>query len=486
MALKKIKLPESTDVKALSNDNTTLDGNLESFSKAIWGENQNSNPIVADFLSTIDGDYKLYPHTIESLKAQFKMHIKREVIPEYEGKQLIDALDKVHRELAESKLDVKSFHSIYELIADRISEIAPEAYRWYSVARSQSSQTAGDLKLWVRNAIDILDSSLQQLQSKLINRSEDTVKTIFPANSNSQLYQPTSFGHHLLAYVEMFGRDRARFKDARTRLNESPYASGEIVGNSFNLNREMVARILSFDRAMQNSVDAVSSRDFIIEFLSATSNSFVNLSRLAGEMISWHSSRNNYINFDSSLVEQSLILPYKRDQLALESIRSKASKSIGSLMSVLSMSKDLPLEHSRDYEEMLEVALTSFADLSGSLNTMALMVSSFTLNRKTMKEAASKNFSTAQDLVDWIVQKSNVNLIEAQTRARNIIDYAIEKGKKLSLLELAELKKFEPAADEDIYSVLIPSRAIIARRSGNGSNPVQIRKSIRAARRKYL
>lgn len=487
MVFKKVKLKKLADVNTLSNDNSTLAiKSGENLPQAVWSQNSTLNATVADYVSTIGNDYQLYPYAIDSLRAQFKMHIKREIIPEYEGKQLVEALTKLEKELADTKSFSNYSGSIYDLIEGRIAEIAPKAYEWYSVARSQTAQNAGDMRLWVRGAVDVLDLSLQKLQSNLIEKSEDTVKTIFPANSSSQLYQPSSFGHHLLAFIEMFGRDRDRLKDARERLNESPFGSGEIVGNSFNLNREMVARTLSFDRAMQNSIDAICSRDFVVEFLSVIANSFVNVSRLAGEMISWHSSRNNYIKFDSSLVIQSSILPYKRDQVALEAVRAKASKAMGALMTVLSMSKDLPLEASADYKEMMDVTFNAFKDLRSSISVLSLMVSSLTLNRKAMKEAACKNFSTAQDLADWIVQKSKVSIGEAKARTRNIIDYAIEKDKKLSLLELDEIKKFEPQADEDIYSVLIPSRAIISRRSGNGSNPVQIRKALRAAKRKYL
>ena len=457
----------------------------EKFSKALWNDNNNLNPNVTEFLSTIETDYQLYPHIIESLKAQFKMHIKRHVIPEHEGKQLTEALDKIQKELTDNKSSHKDVSSIYLMIENRISEIAPEAYLWFSAARSHSSQVVGDLKIWTRNAIDIIDSSLQTLQAKLIDRAEDTVKTIFSANSHGQLSQPSSFGHHLLAYVEMFGRDRLRLKDARSRMNESPYASGEIVGSSFNLNREMVARILSFDRASLNSVDAVCSTDFVIEFIACVSNCFVNISRLASEMILWHSTNNNYINFSSAFVDQSSVLPYRRDQISLESIRAKAGKTMGYLASALAMSKDLPLEPTRDIFEMFDITIDSFKNLNSSTQILALMVSNFTLNRKIMKEAASKNFSTAQDLVDWIMQKTNVNSVEAKNKARKIIEYAIEKGKKLSLLELDEIKKIEPLADEEIYSVLIPSRALIARRSGNGSNPVQVRKAIRSLKRRY-
>ncbi len=487
MSLKKLKSKNIDKTNALSNDNSNkITKGSEVFAQIDWSIKTNLAKEVSDYISTIATDYQLYPYAIISLKAQFKMHIKREVIPEYEGKQLIDALTKVEKEFS----DIKSFSdqtgSIYELIEARVAKIAPEAYEWYSVARSQTVQSAGDLRLWIRDSIDVLDLSLQDLQSNLIARAEGSVKTIFPANSNSQLFQPSSFGHHLLAFIEMFGRDRNRLKHARERVNESPFGSGEIVGNSFNINREMVARALSFDRSMHNSIDAVCSSDFVIEFLSVISNSFVNISRLAGEMISWHSSKNNYIKFNSNLVVQSAVLPYKRDQVALEAMRSKSSKAISSLMAALSIYKDLPLESSADYKEIVEIVFNAFNDLKNSISILSTMVPSFILNRKVIKEAACRDFSTAQDLVDWIVQKSKISINEARARVRSIIEYAVENDKKLSLLELHELKKFEPAADEDIYSVLIPSRAIISRRSGNGSNPVQIRKALRSARRRYL
>jgi argininosuccinate lyase len=489
MAFKKVKLKKIEDLTSLSNDNSTLsfeekDEFLNGFS--LENENAALDPKVLSYISTLSDDYILYPHAIESLKAQFKMHVKRNIIPELEGKQLIEVLNKIHKELIGQKTPYTNGRSIYELIAQKVKQMAPEAYKWYFIARSESSQNAGDMKLWVRNAIDVLDSSLQKLQSNLLDKSEETVKTIFPANANSQLYQPSSFGHHLMAFVEMLGRDRSRFKDTRDRLNKSPFGSGEIVGNSFNINRDMVAKALSFDESASNSVDAICSKDFLIEFAASIANTFTTISRLAGEMISWHSTRNRFINFDSSIVLYSSVLPYKRDQLSLESTRAKASKAFGSLMTLLSMCKDLPLEYSEDYKQMMEPTFAAFKDLNESLEIMAMMVSNFTINRKIMKEASCKHFSTAQDLVDWIVQKSQITPDEASKRAKNIINYAIEKDKKLSLLELDEIRKFEPLADDDIYSVLIPSRAIISRRSGNGSNHVQIKKSIRAAKRMYL
>jgi argininosuccinate lyase len=289
-----------------------------------------------------------------------------------------------------------------------------------------------------------------------------------------------------MAYVEMFARDRSRVKDGRKRMNESPFASGELVGNAFNLSREMVGRILGFDKACSNSIDAINDRDYVFDFLAFVSSCAVHLSRLAEELIYWHNTNNNYIAFSNAFVSQSQVLPYRRDPEVLGGIRGKAAKAIGSLTSSLSAIKNLKLAYANDYNELCEPVIDSYDSLLNSLNAMAALIADFTINRKQMKEAASSNFSTAIDLVDWLIQNAGLTPNKAQDKSRQIIEYAINKGKKLSLLEIEELKAIEPKITDDVYSVLIPSRAMISRRSGNGSNPVQIRKAIRAARRNYL
>jgi argininosuccinate lyase len=282
------------------------------------------------------------------------------------------------------------------------------------------------------------------------------------------------------------GRDRSRIADARVRMNESPYSSGDISGTSFNYNIEMPARILGFSKASNNSVDAICSRDYAIEFLAIAANSIITLSRLSGEMIDWHSTSRKFIEFSNAFVEQSEVLPYKRDPEALEMIRAKSAKVCGGLSTVMMIVKGLPMEYSGDYREISEPVISSYDNLLNCLNTMSAMVADFTTNRKKMKEAASQEFSTTIDLVEWLLQNVTPSQSEAQRISREIVEYAITKGKKLSLLELTELKKIEPKINNDVYSALIPSRAMIGRRSGNGSNPVQIRKAIRAARREYL
>lgn len=491
MAIKKIaNLDHKGENLSSSNDNLSASiSKLEGFSNPLWGGHfaKGANELSQKLNSTISYDKKLYAVAIESVKAQLRMHAKRTVINAADAESLVTTLDKFKKEIIDGKFVFNdSFKDIYQVLEARVKESAPKLVDAFNTARSEGTQLAGDLRLWVRDAYTSLDAALQNLQAALIDKAEENVKAIFPGNCHSQLTQPVSLGQHLMAYVNMFGRDRARIADARDRMNESPYASGEIAGTSYNLNREMVSRILSFNKACSNSVDAICSRDFAVEFLSVAASAAVNLSRLAEELVRWHSSESDYIEFSNAFVTQSSVAPYRRDPEALEMIRAKSGRVFGALVSVLTITKALPLEFSNDYREITEPVVDSYDTIINCTNTMAATVADFTTNRKKMKEAASHSFSTTLDLVDWLVQNTGNSLSKSQIISRKIVEYAIDKGKKLSLLEIAELQKIEPKITDDVYSVLIPSRAMISRRSGNGSNPVQIRKAIRAARRKFI
>lgn len=456
------------------------------FVRSDWADNTNFNPELEGYVATGSFDHHLFQNVIDSIKAQVKANIKRGITPSEDGRQLADALDKVHRELSEGKIHGSRYHSIYDLIAVRVSEIAPEAYEWFHVARSKQSQKAGDLVMWIRDSLNVLDSLIQKLQSVLLDKADDNVKTIFPMYSHGQLQQPSSLGHYLLAYVMMFGRDRDRIQDARKRLSESPYTSGEMVGSLFPVGRELIARALSFDDVAANSLDAICAKDSTIEMLSIMSNSAVNISRLVGDLLQFQSTPYSYIKFDGGLVEQDFVMPYKKDPTALEVIRARTAKIIGGLNSALCMMRSLPLQDLSDYHELVDIATQAFRDTKDGIHTLTMMLSGTVVNRKAMKDAASIDYSTAKDLVDWVVAESGCTLSSAMSKVRGIVEYAISKDTKLSLLELDELKKFVPEANQDIYSVLIPARAMIGRRSGGGSNPVQVRKAIRHARRKYL
>lgn len=493
MAVKKLKNTNLEQSVIGLNDNASSSVSslsfVEGLSLPLWGGHfvKGANEFNNKILTTISNDKRLYAVFIESCKAQFKVSMKRGIVTESIGRNICDALDKIRNEIAEGNFEFKeSQKSIYENIEYRLKELVGKDHEWFSVARAQSNQVAGDLRCWVKDACETLDSALQNLQAALLDKAEENVKTIFPGAAHAQLTQPVSFGHHLMAYVEMMARDRSRFKDAHDRMNMSPYGSGDIAGNSFNISREMMARSLGFDKACQNSVDAINDRDFVVEFTSCASVAAMHISRLATEMINWHSSQNGYISFSGTFVTQSVVVPYKRDPETLEGIRGKTGKVYGALFNVLSTMKGLPLEYSFDYQEAIEPTMDAFDSLLMCINSMAALVADFKINRKQMKEAASHSFSTAIDLVDWLVQNCDLTPVEAQETSRNIIEYAINKGKKLSLLDVKEMQKFNKKINDDIYSALIPSRAMILRRSGNGSNPVQVRKAIRVARRKYL
>lgn len=471
------------------NDNlSSAISQVEGMATPLWGGHfsKGSNDISKKLVSTFSYDKRLYAIVINSLKAQLKMQIKRQIVPEAAAKKLTETLDQIKKEISEGKLHNEEAESIYDCINKRVAQLAKNEASWLTISQNTASQQAGDLRVWVRDAYDSLEVAVQNLQAALIDKAEENVKTIYPGNSNSQLTQPVSFGHHLLAYVEMFARDRSRIKDARKRMNESPYASGEIAGSSFHASRDMVARTLNFDKSCSNSIDAINSHDFVIEFLTCAVTCANHVSKLSSEMLEWHGSQNNYINFSDNFVSQSQVVPYKRDPKVLEAIRSKSSKIAGLLMSAINLDNSLHSEYSQDYNEFVEPVFDAYDHLLNSTKGLSSAVADFTINRKKFKEAASHSFSTSIDLVNWLIQNAGSTPEKAQLTSRKIIEYAIAKNKKLSLLEVSEMQKFEPKINDEVYSVLIPSRALITRRSGNGSNPVQIRKAIRASRRNYL
>jgi argininosuccinate lyase len=490
MVARKLKsLNTKPDISG-SNDNISSSvSQIEAMAAPLWGGHfkKGANEFTQKLTSSLSYDIRFYAVAIESIKAQTKMHIKRQIIQEVHGKAIIELLDKAKKEITDGKFSFNDgSKSIYEVIFNYVKSNNPDAADWLSVSRSETYQISGDLRLWIRDAMDTLDSALQNLQAALIDKAEENVKTIFPGNVHNQLTQPVSFGLHLMAYGEAFGRDRSRIKDARKRLNESPFASGEIAGNSFNTSREMVARILGFDKTCSNAIDAINNRDFVIEYQAFCSICAVNISRLSEEMIQWHSSQLNYVSFSNDFVNQSQITPYRRDPEAIEMIRAKIGKVYGNLVHVLTILKSLPFEFTSDLKGLAEPVFESYDTMLNCINALSALIADLKINRKQMKEAATHSFSTAIDLVDWLIQTIHLSPKKAEAISRKIIEYAVEKGKKLSLLELKELQTIEPKITDDIYSVLIPSRAIIRRRSGNGSNPVQIRKAIRAARRNYL
>lgn len=470
-----------------TNDND-LGQDSEGLNTPQWNFYSNTvrNAHVKNVSRSINYDFRVIAKALESLASQVKMHAKRGIIPEKHNKELSKALQKIQKNVSNGDLDLSSASSVYDYIKDRINDMCPEASEWFNYVLSRPSQVAGDTAGLIRDNLDVVDAALLNMQSTLIERAEENVKTIFPTRSNNQLTQPTSFALHIMSYVEAFNRDRKRLENCKANNNSSPYCSGESSGTLQNINRDMVARNLGFIAANPNSINAINSYDSTLEFCTTLSIIAVNISRFANELSQWSSPSHRYITFSDEISQPHGVLPFHRENRAPELIIAEASNAHGAMNSAIDLLHAKPLAFTDSYNRLVEFITSAHDSVVRSINALNAMVADFSVNKKVTKEAASREYSTSIDLMNWLMKNLSLSPNEAKQMTQQILEYSINKGKKLSLLELSELKSFHKGITNEIYSCLIPSRAIISRRSGNGSNPVQIRKAIRAARRNYL
>jgi argininosuccinate lyase len=367
-------------------------------------------------------------------------------------------------------------------VESRLAElIGPAAGRLHT-ARSRNDQVATDFKLWVRDTVDGLDSALAGYQRALVERAIEHAGTVMPGFTHLQTAQPVTFGHHLLAYVEMAGRDRGRFADARRRLNESPLGAGALAGTSFPLDRDMTAKALGFDRPAANSLDAVSDRDFVLETLAAAAICAVHLSRFAEEIVIWTSPVVGLLRLTDKFTTGSSMMPQKRNPDAAELVRAKTGRIVGALNALLMVMKGLPLAYQKDMQEDKESAMDAFAALSLAIAAMTGMVRDMQPDATAMRKAAGDGYATATDLADWLVQKLKVPFREAHHITGRIVAAAAERGVALHRLPLADMQAIEPRIDADVFAVLSADRSAKSRVSYGGTAP----KNVRAAARRWL
>jgi argininosuccinate lyase len=367
-------------------------------------------------------------------------------------------------------------------VESRLSElIGPAAGRLHT-ARSRNDQVATDFRLFVRDVIDETDAALAAFQAALVERALEHAGTVMPGFTHLQTAQPVTFGHHLLAYVEMAARDRGRFADARKRLNESPLGAAALAGTSFPIDRDMTAKALGFDRAAANSLDAVSDRDFALETLAAAAIAAVHLSRFAEEIVIWASPSFGLVKLSDRFTTGSSIMPQKRNPDAAELVRAKPGRIVGALVQLLVVMKGLPLAYAKDMQEDKE-------GLFDALSTLALMIAAtegivrdLAPEEKRMKAAAGEGYSTATDLADFLVQKLAMPFREAHELTGKIVAHAAANGKPLHRLSLADMHSIDKRIPEDALSVLSVARSVASRTSYGGTAP----KNVRAAARKWL
>ncbi len=447
-------------------------------SNKMWGGRYTSGPdsVMEDINASIDFDRHLYRQDITASKAHAQMLAKQGIIAADDAQKIAGGLDTILSEIDKGGFDFKrALEDIHMNVESRLTDLIGAAAGRLHTARSRNDQVATDFKLWVRDEIDVLDKTLSGLQQALADRALEHATTVMPGFTHLQTAQPVTFGHHLLAYVEMLSRDRSRLADARKRLNESPLGSGALAGTSFDLDRDMTAKALGFDRPTANSLDAVSDRDFAMETLGAASIAAVHLSRLAEEIVIWSSPLVALVKLSDKFTTGSSMMPQKRNPDAAELVRAKAGRIIGALSALLIVMKGLPLAYAKDMQEDKEGVMDALAALALSIAAMTGMVRDLEPDTARMKKAAGEGFATATDLADWIVRELKMPFRDAHHATGKIVAKAAEMGVPLHRLPLAAMQEIEPKIDDGVFSVLSVTNSVKSRVSYGGTAPKNVR-----------
>jgi len=448
-------------------------------SNKMWGGRFAAGPgaIMQEINASIDFDRRLYRQDIAASKAHAAMLAKQGIITRDDARQIAHGLDTILSEMDSGKFRFKrALEDIHMNIESRLGELIGAAAGRLHTARSRNDQVATDFKLWMRDAIDEIDAGLVAYSRALAEKALEHAATVMPGLTHLQTAQPVTFGHHLLAYVEMAGRDRGRFADARKRLNESPLGAAALAGTSFPLDRAMTAKALGFDRPAANSLDAVSDRDFVLETLAAASITAVHLSRFAEEIVMWCSPLIGFIKLSDKFTTGSSIMPQKRNPDAAELVRAKTGRIVSALQGLLIVMKGLPLAYQKDMQEDKEAAMEALSALTLCIAAMAGMVADMAPDAARMKAAAGAGYSTATDLADWLVQTLNLPFREAHHVTGRIVAAAEEAGVPLHVLPLATMQAVEPRITNAVFRVLSVESSVKSRVSYGGTAPANVRR----------
>jgi argininosuccinate lyase len=437
--------------------------------------------------ASIDFDKRLYAEDIAGSQAHCAMLVAQKILSPEDGAAITAGLEQIRTEIECGSFAFSADHEdIHMNIEARLAELIGQAAGRLHTARSRNDQVATDLRLWLRRAIDHIDAAMRQLQEALIDRAEAEAGTVMPGYTHLQIAQPVTLGHHLLAYVEMLGRDRGRLADCRRRLNESPLGAAALAGTSFPIDRDATATALGFDRPAANSLDAVSDRDFAIEFLAAAAIAGMHLSRFAEEIVIWCSNEFGFIALSDAFTTGSSIMPQKRNPDAAELVRAKTGRLNGSLVALLTVMKGLPLAYGKDMQEDKLPVFEAVDALDLCLAATTGMVRDLRPDGERLHTAAEHGFATATDLADWLVRVAGLPFRHAHHATGEIVERAERLGRPLAELPLAELQAVEPAITGDIYDVLDTSRSAASRSSFGGTAPERVRAAVHEARKRFL
>ncbi|MGZ5920386.1 MAG: argininosuccinate lyase, partial [Rhizomicrobium sp.] len=402
------------------------------------------------------------------------------IVAKEDASAILKGLEQIEQEIADGKFVFKrELEDIHLNIEARLAEIVgPTAGRLHT-ARSRNDQVVTDFRLWVRAACERADRGLLELSRALLAQAETHIASIMPGYTHMQPAQPVTFGHHLMAYVEMFARDRGRFEDARKRMNESPLGAAALAGTSFPIDRDVTAMGLGFARPMRNSMDAISARDFALEYLAACTITAVNLSRLAGELVQWSTPAFGFVKLSDAFTTGSSIMPQKRNPDAAELIRGKTGRVLGDFVALATVVKGLVLTYGSDLQEDKERVFDAADTVEICLAAMAAMIADLTADTAKMRTAAEPGFPTATDLADWVVRVLKKPFREAHHIAGSIVKRAEEMGVTLDKLPLDEMQKIEPAITDKVFAVLSLDASVNSRMSLGGTAPARVKEQVR-------
>ncbi|WP_230873061.1 argininosuccinate lyase [Commensalibacter melissae] len=445
-----------------------------------WGGRFTSGPsaIMEQINASIGFDKNLWKQDIQGSIAHAEMLAKQKIISETDKNSIHQGLREIEREIQSGQFEFsRALEDIHMNIEARLAERIGEAGKRLHTARSRNDQVATDFRLWIRQNIDELIPMINHLMLTLASRALEYAETAMPGFTHLQSAQPVTFGHHLLAYTEMLNRDRGRLIDTRKRLNENPLGAAALAGTSFPIDRQLTSKLLRFDRPMANSLDAVSDRDFALEYLSALSIMSIHLSRMAEEIVIWCSPPFSFIQLSDAYTTGSSIMPQKRNPDAAELVRAKVGRISGALTGLLTVMKGLPLAYAKDMQEDKEQVFAATETIILCLAACSGMIADLKANQDNMAYWAGSGFSTATDLADWLVKELKLPFRTAHHVTGKIVSYAETHNLALENVPLQKMQEIEPLINNDIYSVLGVQSSLASRTSEGGTAPKNVRKS---------
>jgi len=450
-------------------------------SNRMWGGRFGGGPddIMEEINASIGFDQRLFAQDIRGSMAHCAMLADNAIISKDDAAAITDGLDKILAEIEAGDFAfTRSLEDIHMNIEARLAELIGATAGRLHTARSRNDQVATDFRLYVRDTIDHLSQQILDLMKVLVAKAEHHADTIMPGFTHLQPAQPVTFGHHLLAYVEMLSRDYGRFVDARKRLNENPLGAAALAGTSFPIDRHQTTAALGFERPTRNSMDSVSARDFALETLSAAAICATHLSRLAEEIVVFASPNFGFFNLPDAYSTGSSIMPQKRNPDAAELVRAKSGRIIGALTGLMIVMKGLPLAYSKDMQEDKEGTFNALDSLSLCLAAMAGMMETMTPNTDAMRAAAGRGFSTATDLADWLVREAGLPFREAHHVTGALVAEAEHKGIELADLSLEDMQKADSRITDGVYAVLSVENSVASRTSHGGTAPDNVRAAV--------